>query len=334
VRRSNAFAMTLTMKPRKSSNQNTRKLQVTKPQTTKRRLERITRVVEKTPVITSIGDSPPQTKKGLIIQTIASADRPLFPREISKKTGLNRSTVRVYLRELLREGVLRQPFYGVYCNNPTYGVGALEAPRVHNLRLRMSGVSVPRGFPKRVEVFGDVKVQVIFGSKRGIVTGILSSDRGMNFTSCVLAIERFRAVVKEELGLECSTKDMNVTVCELNDDLQGLRLDGLSSLTARSFLGSLERIYNRREGLRSEVQVRPDSIESIYVLLKGGVTSYNVVQMLFMLGKKLDDLIMAQKFQNENLQRIYRIFKNLVSNHFSWFFEIVARAIGLAINVE
>ena len=206
-----------------------------------------------------------------------------------------------------------------------YDVG--RAPRVHNLRLRVSRVPVPRGVPKRVEVFGDAKIQVVFGSKRGIVTGIISSYRGLNHTGCVLAVERFCTVMKEVLGLERSTKDVKVTVCELNDDYQDLRLNGLSCLTAHSFLGSLERMYNRDKGLRSEVKVKPDSIESIYTLLKGGVTSYNVVQMLFMIGKKLDDLITAQKFQNENLQRIYQIFVKLCSNHLSWFFKILRRAL-------
>jgi len=128
-------------------------------------------------------------------------------------------------------------------------------------------------------------------------------------------VEKFCAVINEKLDLEISIEDINITVCELNDDHIGLRLDGLSCITARSFLGDLERIYNKARGLRSEVWVQPGSAESIYALLKGGVTPYNIHQGLFIVTKKLDDLLTAQKFQNENLQRIYQLFKEFLSNH-------------------
>lgn len=291
-------------------------------------LEIIASDSQKHPVITSYRDLSQKTKKQLIIETLRTADHPLFPKEISQKTGLNRSTVRVYLRQLLRHGFVEQPFPGVYDNNPTYGVGKLQPPRVHNLRLRVSGVPVPR-LPRRVEVFGDIKIQVVFGSKRGLVTGVLSSDRGMDYSSCVLAVERFRAVVKKELGLECSMEDIEVTVCELNEDYQGQRFDGLSCVTVRSFLGAVERLYNRDDGLRSEVQVKPDSVESIYMLLKGGVTQYHSTQMQFMMMKKLEDLVKAIKFHNELSLRIYRLLEKLVSNHFSWFFKRVRSALRL-----
>lgn len=221
----------------------------------------------------------------------------------------------------MHQGFVRQPFRGVYVINPTHGVG--RPPRVQNVWLKVSGVAVPRGIPEYMASFGDVKIRVIFGTKRGNITAVLSSDSGLDFTACTLAIERFKTAVRDILGISIANKDICVRNCEFLEDYVGMRLEGLNCVTAESFLGSLERIYNKGAGLRSEVKVKPDSLESIYTLLKGGVTPYNVMQGMYALVKKVDDLTTALKFQNETMIRIEFLFREFVrrqlSNHFSRF---------------
>ena len=241
-----------------------------------------------------------------IQDVVAASDRPLGPKEISHLANVKHATTRVYVRQLLRHGVLRQPFRGVYVMNPRYGVG--RPPRIHNLRLSVSRAPVPRGVSTRIEVFGDVKIQVLFGGKRQKITGILSSNPGLDYTGCLFAIQRVLTIIKEDLGLTISTANMAVTSCEFNEDFQDLRLDGLSCVTVKSFLGSLERIYNKGAGLRSEVKVRPDSIEGILALLKGGVTPYHAIQGMFAVEKRLADLTSAIKFQNRGIQQLIAAF--------------------------
>lgn len=273
-------------------------------------------------VITSKRRRAHENKNKAILDTIATADHPLFPKEISSITGLKRSTVRVYLRQLLRQGLVRQPFRGIYVINPTHGVG--KPPRIQNVWLKVSRVAIPRGISEYKKSFGKVRVRVIFGAKRGNITAVLSSDSGMDLTVCTLAIECLKTAVKDSLGISITNRDICVRNCEFLEDYVGMRLEGLNCVTVESFLGSLERIYNKGAGLRSEVKVKPDSLESIYTLLKGGVTPYNVMQGMYALVKKVDDLTTTLKFQNETMIRLESLFREFIrrqlSNHFSRLF--------------
>lgn len=238
-------------------------------------------------------------------------NRSLGPKEISAITGLNHSTVRVYLRDLVKEGVIGWPFRGNYVTIPTPEVGE-DPPRVHDLVLHFDAPGLAKGLETCVERYGDVKVEVRFGGKRGKITGFLSCDAGLDYRGCILAVEKFKDLVRVHTGLEVLDQDIKVRNCHLNQDFQDIRLDGLTCVTVTSFLGSLERIYNKGSGVRSEVQVKPDSLESIYVLLKGGVTSYNILQGLFMLTKRQEEHTLAVKFLNKGIQHIVGLLEKLL----------------------
>ena len=250
-------------------------------------------------------------KARAIVEACRLEDRPLSPREITGITGLNRSTVRVYCSRLVSEGVLARPHYGYYCINRTYGV-RWSAPRVHNLRLRWAPACRIPEHVEVEEVYGDVKIRVVFGSERSLVTCWISSDIGLNYAGCGLAIQRFKEIAGSRVGCPVLDGGILVSSCEFNEDFESIRLDGLSSVTVESFLGSLERIYNRDGGLRSEVRVRPDSLASVYALLKGGVTAYNVLQAQFMVTQRLESLIVTVKEQSRGIQELGKIFRALL----------------------
>ena len=63
-------------------------------------------------------------------------------------------------------------------------------------------------------------------------------------------------------------------------------------------MGWLERVYNRRSTVRSEVKVQDVSPESIYTLLKGGVGPFHVMQANFALVKQAEKLVESIKFLN------------------------------------
>jgi hypothetical protein len=71
-------------------------------------------------------------------------------------------------------------------------------------------------------------------------------------------------------------------------------------LTASDLKGVLARIYQKTENIvRSEVKVRKTSVKAIYALLKGGVTSYNIIQGLYMLVRRVEDLVKGIKYLNQ-----------------------------------
>ena len=231
---------------------------------------------------------------------------PLFPKEIASKARVNHATTRVYLKQLLKEGVVIRPTRGLYVINPNHGVGGGQLPRVQNLWLSVVDLAVSKSV-KRVETFGDVTLTVTFGKKRDRVTAVFATDTGMGFTSCSLAIARFKTVVREVLGVEISDLDIWVRNCEFNEDYVGIRLEGLNCVTVKSFLGSMAKIYNKGAGFRSEVKVRPDSIEGIMALLRGGVTPYHAIQGIFLVDNRVKELTDAIKWTNRAIQQQNRL---------------------------
>ena len=90
---------------------------------------------------------------------------------------------------------------------------------------------------------------------------------------------------------------------EVNRDFQGTRIDGAKCYTRMGLFGVIERIYQKDEfTVRAEQKVSNKmSVDEFTSLIRGGVTSYNMTQGLFMLVKKIDELVDAQKFANGRL---------------------------------
>ena len=236
------------------------------------------------------------SKKQTIIEILQHEQRPLSPKEISwisKKDSrfrtLNHSTVRVYLRQLLIRARVSQSIHGYYeVTESTYwvlgGVGAWV--RVHDLRLVWS-VGVRERMFSFEELIGGVKISCQAGSKRGKVSAIIACDEGIDFQGVCFAVDLIRRVVLEKAGINLDGFECEVC-CEFNEDFQSLRLDGVKCVTVKSFLGDLERVYNKPSCLRSEVKINKTDLQSTLALLKGGVSAYNILQSNFILMRKLD----------------------------------------------
>ncbi|MCD6432373.1 winged helix-turn-helix domain-containing protein [Candidatus Bathyarchaeota archaeon] len=253
-------------------------------------------------------------KMGKILEVLQKSEYSLTPKEIAFRTGLKYGTVKSYLRRMVKLGLIVQVARGLYsCKTHLrcgcVGVGGFicGVPRVHNLRLRLrvGGVVVPSVVVCRV--VGGCRVRVCFGSKRGLVTGVVACDDGLDYYGCRLAVELFKEVVRRVLGLEVRDEDIEVASVEVNEDYAGIRLDGLKAVTVKYFTGALERIYNKGHGVRSEVKVKPESLESMWSLLKGGMPAYLGVQGVFYVGKQLERLVKAIQFQNRGIQQLQNL---------------------------
>ena len=253
------------------------------------------------------------------MEAVDKADHPLYPREIAFTIKEKKNTVCVLCRRLFKKGLLLQPFPGVYnsMTKPKDGVGVAgfgveRPPRLQNFVVQFNCV-IPEGVISCFErSYGSVGLRVLFGRKRQRVTGYLSCPEGLDLNSLIFALETFRYVVASYVGVFPSDDVLRVKTSEFLQDYQNIKLNGISCLTVESFLGSFEKLYNKGDGVRSEVRVHPDSVEAIYTLLKGGVTSYNVVQLAFLTLTRLDKLLEAVKYQNQGLQSIqHMIFEFL-----------------------
>jgi len=236
----------------------------------------------------------------MILALIEKSEIELTPKEIATKLGYNHSTVRKYLRDLAETNKIVQPYSGSYCSRITHGM--LFVPlRTHNLIL--SVVAPWLDFSDDVvEFVGDVKVRVQFGGVRRRLTGRISCDAGMDKNAVLFAIDRAFDIMEKRTGK--SVENVVVKTFEINRDFEKIRLDGGGKycFTKKSLFGAIERIYQKGDVVRSEHKIsREMGLEEFEVLLRGGVTGYNVQQAVFALVQENRKLTEAQKFQNEQL---------------------------------
>jgi len=252
-----------------------------------------------------------------ILDVLTRTDRPLFPREIALLAKARKNTVRSYCRRLLKKGLLKQPTLGLYTiavANPDYGDGGNnnpKAPRLQNLMMQVKH-PIHSSIQDFKEKFGTVGIKIQFGRKHQRVTGYLSCPEGMDLNTSVLALEKFKHIVALKLGFFPKNKTTIVKRAEFLEDFQKIRMNLLKCLTVESFLGSFEKIYNQKNGLRSEVRCKPDSIEAIYTLLKGGVKNYNLQNLLTSTLNQLKEIMETIECQCKGTQHIYHMLLHLI----------------------
>ena len=244
------------------------------------------------------------SKKETIVKILETERSPLTPKQItwhskadSRFEALNHNTVKVYCRQLLHRMKIQQPLHGYYEVTKTmYGVG-MTPVRVHDLRL-VWRVGLFKSVYKFSDVVGGVKIECQYGSKRGKVSAMVACDKGFDFHTVCFAVDLIKRIAWEKAGVNLDAVPCEVC-CELNEDYVGVRLDGIKCATVKSFLGDLERIYNKDDLLRSEVKIGKTDLASVYVMLKGGVTPYNILQTQYMILQEIKRVASALEAQNK-----------------------------------
>ncbi len=240
-----------------------------------------------------------------IVEALKESEIPLSPKQImfriNMKTPLERvnySTVRNYCRTLAEEGIIENPFYGVYSVVKVRDIltTGFSQVLVHNVVLTYEGMLVVRHDDVAVPVDG-AKVAVCFGVQNRKVTATVSCDVGMDlflFRKCMNSIKQ---VVWDRIGVNIDVLEPTVC-CEFNEDYSQYRMDGVKCVSTKSFLGDVERIYNKGKGLRSEVKVQKTDLATIYATLKGGTSFANFMQINSAILQKLDQILEAMKLSN------------------------------------
>lgn len=259
------------------------------------------------------------SKKKVILHLIETAEIEMTPKQISQRTGFNHSTVRKYLRDLASVNKIVQPYTGAYCSKITHGMMFVPL-RCHNVILCV--VAPYLSFSDDiVEFVGDVKVRVQFGLQRRKLTGRISCDAGMDKNAVLFAIERCLDVMEKRTGRV--VEKVVVKTFEVNRDFEKVRLDGSKCFTREGLFGAIERIYQKGDSVRVEHKVsRAMGLEEFEVLLRGGVSGYNLQQAVFALVQENRRLTEAQMFQNEqlmgmagHLEKLTKLVWKMEQNH-------------------
>ena len=240
-----------------------------------------------------------------IVEALKESDIPLSPKQITLRINMkypldrvNYSTIRVYCKRLAKEGIIENPFYGVYSvtkvrDGVTTGFGGVL---VHDVVLVFEGLPVVRHDEVSENVDG-VKVAVVFGVQNRKVDCRLSCDVGMDYFLFKKCMSSVKQSVWDKIGVNIDALSPTVC-CEFNEDYSQYRMDGVKCVTTKSFLGDIERIYNKGKGLRSEVKVQKTDLATIYATLKGGISVGNIMQAQIDILKELREIKEAMKFNN------------------------------------
>ena len=258
-----------------------------------------------------------------ILELLKTYEYELFPNQIAIKLGLNPSTTRYYLRDLLQKGEIIQPYRGAYCSQITYGM--IRVPlRVHNLILSCEALWLLEKMKifDRKETTEDVLIWVQFGKERGKITIRICSDRtGMDRNTLAFAVYRAYDMVEESTGHK--VENVIVRTWEANRDHQGVKLDSVvQSFTREAFDDFLDRVYQKTENtVRVETKISKEmKVEEVLRLLQtgGGIPSFEVVQSVAYLKTGLNSLIevlkevvLTQNRLNENNSAIFVALRNL-----------------------
>lgn len=242
-----------------------------------------------------------------IISFLEKVSRPASPFEIAGELGLNANSVRPALSRLLDQGLIRRPFRGYYCTEPTHGVG-LVPPRFQNLRVFVRDVPVrlehkgpPReGYKEPIQV-GDLSITIQFGFKRKRITYEVATSRGLDLEGFQLT----HRLVQERLArMGYDTEGWTWWLMgEVFWDYLGVRLEGMKCITWDDFNGTMEKIYSKGQSTRREISFsNPVVVHEIESVITGGMVQNQIMQGLGLLVTKIDRLTDAVGFMARNYQ--------------------------------
>jgi len=250
-----------------------------------------------------------EEKKRKIKDALIRHPEGLVAKQLHVETGISYPTVRQYLRILVKEGEVGQKLgtkVYVSVTNKPYGIG--EPPKIQNVRLNLKcpdGVKLKYG--KVVKSIETLKIEVTFGVTNNQITACISAEPPMDLREFKQVIDTFKSMVRDSLNLKnpIDDKGILITSVELNNDFEGLRLDGIQSLTLNSCMKVLEKIYNKGNKIRREVRVRNISLESFYTLIKRGVRDFDVTQRMINMEKEIAGVKKAMKYTNSRQDDIF-----------------------------
>ncbi len=244
-----------------------------------------------------------------ILEYIDSIGFEETPKDIATKLGMNHNSVKVYLRRLLERNFVYQPHRGYYASKKNLvtldthpggrvtGVSEVALPKIHNIRLKIEGL-IGVGLVREIEL-GSASATVT-GSENDVANVMVDCYPGVSLDYA--GFKLLMASLRNALSVP-KNAPIYVTSFELNHDFAGIQLDGCKSMTLRAFDGSFERLYNKyRNVVRREVRpVGKTSPEAISALLRGGVTGYNLLQLVSLLINEIRGYTEAQKYTNRIL---------------------------------
>ncbi len=180
---------------------------------------------------------------------------------------------------------------------------------VHNVCFTVENVTVGEHWIHE-ETVGAVKLRVIFGVERDRVSCFVSCDTGMDRNACQFAIKRCVEIAEGRLGHKIG--ELVLKTLEANKDFVGCRLDGVTCLTVQGLSDTIERVYQKADGVRHEAKISKSmGLAELESLFQGGIAQYNVTQANFVMIQELRKVVETQKVLDAHVGELTKITQAL-----------------------
>ena len=266
-----------------------------------------------------------QTISRRLYEYLQGEPYPVSPGLIALRTGLNRASIRVMCRRLLKEGLIRQPYSGHYCgigcNSAIHGVGALRlgvysdesqvytvGPLLQNMVV-VCDVGECEKFDDYCFTVVDAEIRLVFGSKRNQISLYVSCSNGVGIHAFSLIVTR----VEDYLLSLGFTQPFNWLVVnyELLVDGVRYRLEGIEALTVQVFEGELHKLYNKSYGVRGEYRSSaPVDLRSFMSIVSGHGGDLRSAARLGAIEDEIRKLTEAVKYNNGEIARLNSAYSN------------------------
>jgi len=151
-------------------------------------------------------------------------------------------------------------------------------------------------------------LKVRFGKKRGLITGFIAYDKGLDKAHVLMLMRRIYELVERKTGHK--VEKFRITTLDWNRDFYGKRIDnkfGIRCFTIGEFEDFLTRVYQKDEfTVRVEAKSsRELTLDELLEIQRTGSIGYlRDAEAVHQLMSRLDNQNMAIRFMNQKITEI------------------------------
>lgn len=257
------------------------------------------------PIVSTLDSSYVQKRKKIAAYLLEHPEG-CTPKMISLGTSINVNTVKSILPKLNNVRPFVRGFYKVdnTGDTPSASTGDLSAWNFHNLVLSIQLKSFQ--FHSNVVKLDLMDIAVNINSS-GYCTIRLSTDYPVNVSSIGLLFGWLKLYLKDYSSDELSSKDIQVSTIEFNQDYSNLKLDGVNCITLDS-LNEQFKIYQKSIGLRIEHKTKAKfNVDNMIDMLTGSATAVDLSNRMTEHIDKLNKLTGQTIYNTQLLNKLLEV---------------------------
>jgi predicted transcriptional regulator len=251
-------------------------------------------------------------KREKIIKIVGAFSGGLNPKGISLYTGINASTVKSIIGQLVSEGTIKKDskLRGYYhlVDNPTH---ALFSYNLHNVVLTLYSKDIVVEDSINEEVLsGLIKANLQIGKTTHKATFHISTDYPFNFISLEIVAYLFLEKIGKYCNITPRFDEIKIATIEFNKDHKYERLENIECVTLGSLIAEFK-LYQKKNCVREEFKIKvPIDISTVSNLLQQGITSTENNLRLNSCEGAIEELKEMAKVQKRMSGSIFRILSN------------------------